>query len=163
MKTVFYRAEQLSALRRKEKNWRVVFALVCAATAAALAALALGRTTLNAARTEWIATAALTLGGWVAITVRICAQGYYRALREHCERILASTEEARALRGTLTTEKKRVHISRSIDVRGVRVETSEGTVRLLAAERFVKALQKEAAQGELTVKAVEGYVTEVER
>lgn len=163
MKTVFYRAEQLAALRRKNRTGRVVLALVCAATAAAVVVCALRRNTLNAERMELFATAALTLGGWIAITLRESALRHSRVLREHIERILASAGEERKVRGSVTLEKKRVAISRSIDVRGVRVQTAEGVVRLIVAEVYSKALEKAAAQGELTLTAVEGYVTEAER
>lgn len=163
MKICFYRAEHVAAIERKNRIWTGVCALVCALTLGLVVFFALRRNTLNAARMESCATAALTLGGWIAITIRDCAMRYGRALREHEERILSSGEEARELRGTVTLEKKRVHISRSIDVRGVRVQTAEGAVRLLVNEACAAALAEEAAQGELTVRAREGYVTEVER
>ena len=102
-------------------------------------------------------------GGSIAITVNDCAIRYSRVLRAHEERILASEEETRELRGLVTLDKKRVRIARSIDVRGVRVQTAEGAVRLLINEAFSEELARAAAQGELTLRSVEGYVTEVER
>ncbi len=152
MKTCFYRAEHVSALERKNRIWTAVFALVCA-----------GRTTLNAGRMELYATAALTAGGWVAIAIRTCALNYLRALCEHEERILSSGEEAREVRGLVTLDKKAVHIFRSIDVRGVRVKTEDGALRLLVNAAHARELERAAAQGELTLRSVEGYVTEVER
>ena len=162
MKTCFYRAEHLAALERKNRIWKLVVALVWAATLGLCVFFVLRRDTLNAARMERYATAALTLGGWIAIALNDCALRYGRALREHEARILSSEEEPRELRGIVTLEKKRVHISRSIDVRGVRVQTAEGPVRLLVNDANAAALQKAAARGELTVRAREGYVTEVE-
>ena len=163
MKASFYRAEHIAALKRKNRIWNAVFALVCAATLGLCVFFALRRNTLNAARMELCATAALTVGGWVAITIRDCAIRYGRALCEHEERIFASGEEGREVRGLVTLDKKRVHISRGIDVRGVRVQTAAGVVRLLVNDACTPALEKAAAQGELTVRAREGYVTEVER
>ncbi len=163
MNTSFYRAEHIAALRRKNRIWNAVFVLVCLATLGLLVSFILRRDTLNASRMEWYATSALTLGGWAAIAIWDCALRYNRALCEHEERILSSEEDERVVRGHVTLDKKRVHISRSIDVRGVRVQTTEGPVRLLVNEACAAALAKEAAQGELTVRAREGYVTEVER
>ena len=163
MKTVFYCAENIAALKRKSKIWGVVFALVCALTLGLTVFFAASRTTLNASRMEWLATAALAGGGCVAIAVRDCALRYLRARREHEERILASEEYAREFRGAVTLEKKTVPILRSIEVRGVRVQTADGPVRLLVNAAHAKELKRAAAQGELTVRSVEGYVTEVER
>ncbi|MBR0040795.1 MAG: hypothetical protein IJP64_05390 [Oscillospiraceae bacterium] len=163
MKTVFYRAEHIAALRRKYKRWTVVFALVCALTLGLVVYCAAARTTLNASRMEWLATAALTGGGWLAIAIRDCALRHFRTSWEHEERILASEEPARDVRGHVTTDKKHVSIPRSIEVRGVRVQTAEGPVRLLINASFAKELERLAAQGELSLHAVEGYVTEVER
>lgn len=163
MKTVFYRAEHIAALKRKNKIWRVVFLLACALTLALVVCFAACRTTLNASRMELFATAALTGGGWIAIAIRDCALRHFRTMWEHEERILLSEEEPRTLHGLVTLDKKRVHIPRSIDVRGVRVENDDGTVRLLINSEYAAALEREAAQGELTLRAVEGYVTEVER
>ena len=163
MKTCFYRAEHIAALRRKNEKWNVAFTLVCAATLALCFFFALRRTTLNAERMEYCATAAVTVGGWIAIAIYDCALRHFRAMREHEERILASEEETRELRGLVTLDKKRVRIARSIDVRGVRVQTAEGAVRLLINEAFSEELARAAAQGELTLRSVEGYVTEVER
>jgi hypothetical protein len=163
MKTSFYRAEHIAALERKNRIWRAVLALVCAATLGVCLCFILRRNTLNAARMEFYATAAMTVGGWIAITIRECALRYGRALREHEARILASEEEPRELRGLVTLDKKTVHVSRSIDVRGVRVKTEDGAVRLLVNAAHAKALEKAAAQGELTLRSVEGYITEVER
>ena len=163
MKTVFYRAEHIAALKRKNRIWTGVFALVCALTLGLVIYCAAARTTLNASRMELAATAGAVLGGWIAIAVRDCAVRYLRALREHEERILASEEYVREVRGLVTLEKKSVPIARSIDVRGVRVQSAEGPVRLLINAAWAKELEKAAAQGELTVRAVEGYVTEVER
>ena len=163
MKTVFYCAEHIAALKRKNRIWNAVFAIVCALTLAAVVFFVLRRNTLNAKRMEFLATVALTAGGWIAITIRECAVRYFRALYEHEQRILASEEEVREVRGTVTLDKKSVHISRSIDVRGVRVMTEVGAVRLLANAAYARMLEKAAAQGELSLRAVEGYVTEVER
>ena len=163
MKAVFYSAEHIAALKRKSKIWSVVFALVCALTLGLTVYFAASRTTLNASRMEWLATAALAGGGCVAIAVRDCALRYLRALREHEERILASEEYVREVRGLVTLEKKSVPITHSIEVRGVRVQTAEGSVRLLVNAAHARELERAAAQGELTVRAVEGYVTEVER
>lgn len=163
MKTVFYRAEHIAALQRKSKIWKAVFALVCVLTFGAAAYFAASRSTLSAKRMEFYATVAMTAGGWLAIAIADCALRPRRALCEHEARILASEEPARELRGLVTLDKKGVSISRSIDVRGVRVQTAEGPVRLLVAADFARALERQAAQGELTVRAVEGYVTEVER
>ena len=163
MKTSFYRAEHVAALKRKTEKWNAAFTLVCAATLAIFLFFVLRRNTLNAARMEFWATAAVTAGGWIAIAIHDCAGRFYRTLREHEERILASEEEPRELRGLVTLDKKSVRISRSIDVRGVRVQTAEGPVRLLVNETFAEELGKAAAQGELTLRSVEGYVTEVER
>ena len=163
MKIEFYRAEHLAALKKKEKLWRAAFVLVCTASALAVAFCALSRTTLNAARMELYATGALTVGGWIAITIREAALRYLRALRGHEERILSSEAEERRLRGLVTLEKKRVHVSGSIDVRGVRVQTPGGAVRLLVNDAYAGALKKAAAQGELSLTAVEGYITEAER
>ena len=163
MKTVFYRAEHIAALKRKSRIWTLVLALVCALTLGAVVYFAAARTTLNAKRMEFLATAVLTGGGWVAIALADCALHHCRALCAHEERILASAEPAREVRGLVTLEKKRVSISRSIDVRGVRVQTADGPVRLLVGAAFAKELERASVQGELTVRAVEGYVTEVER
>lgn len=163
MNTSFYRAEHIAALRRKNRIWNAVFVLVCLATLGLLVSFILRRDTLNASRMEWYATSALTLGGWAAIAIWDCALRYNRALCEHEERILSSEEDERVVRGHVTLDKKRVHISRSIDVRGVRVRTEEGAVRLLVSGVFSGALEKAAAQGELTLHAKEGYVTGVER
>ena len=163
MKTVFYRAEHIAALKRKSRIWGVVFALICALTLGLTVYFAACRTTLNASRMEWLATAAFAGGGCVAIAVREGALRYLRALREHEERILASEESAREVRGAVTLEKKTVPISRSIEVRGVRVQTAEGSVRLLVNAAHARELERAAAQGELSVRAVEGFVTEVER
>lgn len=163
MKTVFYRAEHIAALKKKNKSWTVVFALVCALTLGLVVYCAAARTTLNSSRMEFWATAVLTGGGWLAIAIRDCALRHFRTMWEHEERILLSEEEPRTLHGLVTLDKKRVHIPRSIDVRGVRVQTAEGPVRLLINGAFAKELERLAAQGELTLRAVEGYVTEVER
>ncbi len=163
MKTCFYRAEHVSALERKNRIWTAVFALVCAATAGLCLFFILRRTTLNAGRMELYAIAAMTAGGWVAIAIRTCALNYLRALREHEERILSSGEEAREVRGLVTLDRKTVHIYRSIDVRGVRVKTEDGALRLLVNAAHARELERAAAQGELTLRSVEGYVTEVER
>lgn len=163
MKTCFYRAEHVSALERKNRIWTAVFALVCAVTAGFCVFFILRRTTLNAGRMELYATAALTAGGWVAIAIRTCALNYLRALCEHEERILSSGEEAREVRGLVTLDRKTVHIYRSIDVRGVRVKTEDGALRLLVNAAHARELERAAAQGELTLRSVEGYVTEVER
>ena len=143
MKIEFYRAEHLAALEKKEKLWRAAFVLVCTASALAVAFCA--------------------VGGWIAITIREAALRYLRALRGHEERILSSEAEKRRLRGPVTLEKKRVHVSGSIDVRGVRVQTPGGAVRLLVNDAYAGALKKAAAQGELSLTAVEGYITEAER
>ena len=163
MKTVFYCAEHIAALKRKNRIWRAVFFLVCALTLGFVVYCAAGRTTLNASRMEIWATAALTGGGWLAIAIRDCALRHFRAMWEHEERILASEEPARDVRGLVTLEKKTVLISRSIDVRGVRVQTTDGPVRLLINSAYAKELKSLAAPGELTLRSVEGYVTEVER
>ena len=163
MRTQFYSAAHAAALERKNKRGNAVFALVCALTLFSVAFFALRRGTLNAKRMEFCATAAMTLGGWVAIAIADCALRCRRALCGHERRILASAEPARELRGLVTLDRKNVSIARSIDVRGVRVQTADGPVRLLVAAAFAKALEREAAHGELTVRAVEGYVTEVER
>ena len=163
MNTSFYRAEHIAALRRKNRIWNAVFVLVCLATLGLLVSFILRRDTLNASRMEWYATASLTLGGWAAIAIWDCALRYNRALREHEERILSSEEDERVVRGLVTLDKKRVHISRSIDVRGVRVQTAEGPARALVNAACAKELERLAAQGELTLRVVEGYVTEVER
>lgn len=163
MKTVFYRAEHIAALKRKSRIWTLVLALICALTLGLVVYFAAARTTLNAKRMEFLATAALTLGGWVAIAVADCALHYCRAQCAHEERILASAEPAREVRGPVTLEKKRVSISRSIDVRSLRVQTARESVRLLVSAAFAKELAREAARGPLTLRAVEGYVTEVER
>ncbi len=163
MNTSFYRAEHLAALKRKNRIWKIVDALIWLLTLGLCLYFILRRDTLNAARMEFRATVSLVLGGWLAIAVWDCALRYLRALREHEERILASEEEERVVRGSVTLDRKSVHISRSIDVRGVRVKTEEGSVRLLVNSAFAKALGEAAAQGELTLHAKEGYVTEVER
>ena len=163
MKIAFYRAEHVAALERKNRIWRAVHALVWVAALGLCVFFALRRNTLNASRMELYATAALTLGGWIAITIRDCALRYGRALLEHERRILSSGEDERVLRGAVTLDKKRVHIARSIDVRGVRVQTAGEAVHLLVNDAFAAALRREAAQGELTLHAKEGYVTEVER
>ncbi len=163
MKTCFYRAEHAAALRRKNKKWNVAFAFVCVATLALFLFFALRRDTLNAERMELYATAAVTVGGWIAIAICDCALRYFRMLREHEERILSSEESVTELRGLVTLDKRRVRIPRSIDVRGVRVQTAEGAVRLLINDAFSAELEKAAAQGELTLRSREGYVTEVER
>ena len=148
---------------RTINGWRAVFALVCVLTLGLIVTCAAARTTLNASRMELWATAALTGGGWLAIAIRDCALRYLRALCAHEERILASEEPARDVRGLVTLEKKTVPISRSIDVRGVRVQTAEGPARALVNAACAKELERLAAQGELTLRVVEGYVTEVER
>ena len=163
MKTSFYRAEHIAALREKQRTWNIVFALACAATFALFLFFVLRRNTLNASRMEFWATAAVTAGGWVAIAIHDCAVRHFRTLRDHEERILSSEEETREVRGLVTLDKKRVRIPRSIDVRGVRVQTEEGSVRLLVNDTFAEELEKAAEQGELTLRSVEGYVTEVER
>ena len=136
MKTVFYRAEHVAALKRKNRIWTAVFALVCVLTLAAFLCFVLKRNTLNAKRMEFLATAVLAIGGWIAIAVRDCAVRYLRALREHEERILTSAEPVREERGRVTIEKKSVPIARSIDVKGVRVQTAERPVRLLINAAF---------------------------
>ena len=163
MKTVLYRAEHIAALKRKNEKWNVVFTLVCATTLALFLFFAMRRNTLNASRMELYATVAVLIGGWIAIAVWDCALRHFRTMREHEERILASEEEVRELRGLVTLDKRHVRIPRSIDVRGVRVQTDDGVVRLLINDAFAGELEKAAAEGELTLRSVEGYVTEVER
>ena len=156
METRFYSAVHAAALRKKNRTWRTVSALVWALTLAGFVFCILRRSTLNAERMEVWATAVLTLGGWIAIAIRDCAVNYLRAMSEHEERILSSDGEKREVRGTVTLDKKPVSISRSIDVRGVRVQTSDGPVRLLVNAAFAKELEKAARQGELTLRSVEG-------
>ena len=163
MKTTFYSAAHAAALKEKNKKWNRVFTLVCVLTLGLVVFFALRRNTLNAARMELYATAALVVGGWIAIAIEDCALRYGRAVREHEERILSSEEPAREVRGAVTLEKRRVSIARSIDVRGLRVQTADGAVRLLVNDAFSKELEALASQGELSVRAVEGFVTEVER
>ena len=163
MKTQLYSAAHAAALKEKNKKWNLVFVLICVLTLGAVVFCALRRSTLNAARMELCATAAMTLGGWIAIAVEDCVLRANRVLREHEERILSSDEPVRELHGAVTLEKRGVRIARSIDVRGLRVQTAEGTERLLVNNAFAETLAREAAQGELTLRAVEGFVTEVER
>lgn len=162
MKTVFYRAEQLAALRRKNRIWTVIHALVWLAALGLCLSFMLRRTTLNAGEMQLRSTLALLFGGWAAITVGQCAARYTRALLAHEERILASGEEPRIVSGSVTLEKKPVHVPRSIDVLGVRVRNAEGGARLLVCCEFAGALRKAAARGDVTLHAVEGYITEVE-
>ena len=163
METSFYSAGHAASLREKNRKWNRVFVIVCALTAAACLGCALGRTTLNAARMETLATVLLTLGGWAAIAVWDCALRPNRTLREHEERILAAEEEARNVSGKVTLQEHAVRIAQSINVRRVSVETAEGTESFLISEDFAAALSDAAASGPLTLRVTEGYVTGVVR
>ena len=161
MKTSFYRAEHIAALRDKNRKWNAVFTGIAVLTLLGVIVCAACRTTLNAARTELLAISVLTVGGWAAIAVWDCAIRPNRVLREHEERILSSEEGKREVHGIVTLDAKAARIVGSVNVRGVRVQTEEGPVRLLVSEDFAPALRAAAADGELTLSVTEGYVTGV--
>lgn len=167
MKTTFYRAEHAAALKRKNRIAKALLALVAAGAAGLIALFCLRTNTLNAPRMELYATLTLLLAGWIDITLSVAVLRYDRALCGHIERILASQEEGRWIRGRVTAEKKRVSIPGSIEVRRLRIETAEGAERAYVCTRYASELDKALAEtddgGERTLLLIQGFAAGVER
>ena len=167
MKRLLYRAEHLAALKRKNKIWTAALVLLGLAAMGLCVFFCLRTNTRNAPRMELYTTAVFTLAGWIGITVLNAVLRYNRALYTHEARILAAAGEERLVRGRVTLERKTTHITGSIDVRRVRIETANGTERAYLNAPFAAALGRALAEAadeneELTLLLIQGYVAGVE-
>ena len=158
MKTCFYTAEHIAAVKRKNRIGNGIFVLLWALALGLCVSFCLRANVLNASRMELCAVLTFTLAGWIGITLTNAVLRYNRALYRHEERLLGEGQE-RKLRGRLRLEKKAAQIPGGLTVRSLRLETEEGELRLHVAEIFARELERAAAGGELTVYVRQGFVT----
>ena len=158
---MFYTAEHIAALKRKNRIWNLVFTLVCLTGLGLCVFFCVNTNVLNAQRMEWYAIGTFTLTGWIGMTLVNAVLRYHKALYLHEERIL-NGGEGKPVRGRLALDRRPVQIPGGLLVRSCRLETPEGTQRLHVVESFARQLQRAAAGGELGLLVNQGFVTGVE-
>ncbi len=135
----FYRPEDLSRLKQKEKRERAWVWALGGLTLLLCVLFCCLTTTANANRMELVTLICSCLGGWLVIYRRVFGVQEARHEREHASYLLSA--ERSTVRGKLTVTKDRLRIRDSIRIRILLLEDGKKTQRLKVNENKVRDLR----------------------